>query len=45
MVRPGDTLELETTIIRSKGPVGVGEAIATVNGKLAAKAELTFAVK
>ena len=45
MVRPGDTLELETTIIRSEGPVGVGEAIATVNGKLAAKAELTFAVK
>ena len=45
MVRPGDTLELETTIICSKGPVGVGEAIATVNGKLAAKAELTFAVK
>ena len=45
MVRPGDTLKLETTIIRSKGPVGVGEAIATVNGKLAAKAELTFAVK
>ena len=45
MVRPEDTLELETTIIRSKGPIGVGEAIATVNGKLAAKAELTFAVK
>lgn len=45
MVRPGDVLELETTIIRSKGPVGVGEAIARVNGKLAAKAELTFALK
>lgn len=45
MVRPGDTLELETTIIRCKGPIGVGEAIATVNGKLAAKAVLTFAVK
>ena len=45
MVRPGDTLELETTIIPSKGPVGVGEAIAKVNGKLAAKAELTFALK
>ena len=45
MVRPGDTLELETTIIRSNGPVGVGEAIAKVNGKLAAKAELTFALK
>ena len=45
MVRPGDTLELVSTIIRGKGPVGVGEAIAKVNGKLAAKAELTFALK
>lgn len=45
MVRPGDTLELETAIIRSKGSVGVGKATATVNGKLAAKAELTFALK
>ena len=45
MVHPGDILELETKIIRCKGPVGVGEAIARVNGKLAAKAELTFALK
>ncbi len=44
MVRPGDVLVLETKILRTKGPIGVGEAVATVNGKLAAKAELTFAI-
>jgi len=43
-VVPGDVLILETRIIKQKGPVGVGEAIATVNGKVAAKAELTFAI-
>lgn len=37
-------LLLETEIIRAKGPVGIGSARATVNGKLAARAELTFAV-
>ena len=62
MVRPGDTLELETTIIRSKGPpgdqlellcaltaqhgsVGFGSAEALVDGEVACKAELTFALK
>lgn len=44
MVRPGDVLTLETQIIRTKGPIGVGEAVATVDGKLVAKAELTFAI-
>ena len=44
MVVPGDTLKLEVRIIKRKGPIGVGEAIATVDGKLAAKGELTFAV-
>lgn len=44
MVKPGDKLKLETKIIRQMGPVGVGEAIATVDGKVAAKAELTFMV-
>lgn len=43
-VRPGDKLRLETRIIRQKGPVGIGEAIATVDGKVAVKAELTFMV-
>lgn len=44
MVRPGEVLTLETQIIRTKGPIGVGEAVATVDGKLVAKAELTFAI-
>ncbi len=44
MVVPGDRLKLELKIIKRKGPIGVGEAIATVDGKLAAKGELTFAV-
>ena len=44
MVRPGDVLTLETQIIRTKGPIGVGEAVATVDGRLVAKAELTFAI-
>ena len=44
MVLPGDKLKLEVKIIKQKGPIGVGEAIATVDGKLAAKGELTFAI-
>lgn len=44
MVVPGDTLKLEVRIIKQKGPIGIGEAIATVNGKIAAKGELTFAI-
>ena len=44
MVVPGDRLKLEVKIIKQKGPIGVGEAIASVNGKIAAKGELTFAL-
>ena len=44
MVVPGDKLKLEVKIIKQKGPIGVGEAIATVDGKIAAKGELTFAI-
>ncbi len=44
MVVPGDRLKLEVKIIKRKGPIGVGEAIATVNGNVVAKGELTFAV-
>ncbi len=44
MVVPGDRLKLEVNIIKQKGPIGVGEAIATVNEKLVAKGELTFAI-
>ncbi len=43
-VMPGDVLMLETTIIKVKGPVGVGRAVAIVNGEKTAEAELTFAI-
>lgn len=43
-VIPGDKLKLECEIIKRKGPVGIGKAVATVDGKLAASAELTFMI-
>lgn len=43
-VVPGDKLKLEVKIIKRKGPIGIGEAIATVDGKVTAKGELTFAI-
>lgn len=43
-VVPGDVLMLELEIIKQKGPVGIGSAKATVNGKVAVSAELTFAI-
>lgn len=43
-VVPGDVLTLELEITKQKGPVGIGSAKATVNGKVAIQAELTFAV-
>ena len=44
MVVPGNRLKLEVKIIKRKGPIGVGQAIATVNDKIVAKGELTFAI-
>ena len=43
-VVPGDVLTLETEIIRQKGPIGVGKAVAFVDGKTVCIAELTFAI-
>ena len=43
-VVPGDKLKLETKIIKQKGPLGIGEAIASVDGKVVASAELTFMI-
>lgn len=43
-VVPGDKLRLETRIIKRKGPVGVGEAIASVDGRIVVRAELTFMI-
>lgn len=44
-VKPGDQLRLEVEIIRMKGPIGKGKGIATVDGKVACEAEITFAIK
>ena len=41
---PGDKVRLETRIIKQKGPVGVGEAVASVDGKTVVTAELTFMI-
>ena len=41
---PGDKVKLETKIIKQKGPVGIGEATASVDGKVVLTAELTFMV-
>ena len=43
-VAPGDKLRLETKIIRRKGPVGIGSAVASVDGEVAVEAELTFMI-
>ncbi len=43
-VKPGDQLRLEVEIVRLKGPIGKGKAIATVDGEVACEAELTFAL-
>ena len=43
-VMPGDKLELECEIIKIKGPIGIGKALATVDGKKACEAEIMFAI-
>ena len=43
-VVPGDVLTLELEIIKQKGPIGMATAKATVDGKVAVTAEMTFAV-
>lgn len=43
-VVPGDVLVLEVEIVKVKGPIGIGKGTATVDGRLAASAEITFAI-
>ena len=45
IVEPGDELELTCDLDRVRGPVGRGKATATVEGELAARGTLTFAVQ
>mgnify|MGYP001454432694 FL=1 len=44
-VKPGDTLTLEVTFTRLKGPIGKGRGIARVGDKVVAEGELTFALQ
>lgn len=44
-VLPGDQLELEVEITKTKGPIGKGQAIACVEDKIVAQGQLMFAVK
>ncbi|MEH7443436.1 3-hydroxyacyl-ACP dehydratase FabZ [Bacillus sp. JJ1122] len=44
-VKPGDQLRLEVEMVKLRGPIGKGKAIATVDGELACEAEITFAIK
>src|SRR5437867_11662641 len=45
IVEPGDELELECRLEQVRGPIGKGRARATVDGQLAARGTLTFAVE
>lgn len=44
IVRPGDLLELTCDLETVRGPIGKGKARATVDGQLAVRGTLTFAV-
>ena len=43
-VIPGDVLEMECVLTKRRGPVGIGECKALVDGQVACVAELTFAI-
>jgi 3-hydroxyacyl-[acyl-carrier-protein] dehydratase len=45
VVRPGDVLPLTCEVESVRGPVGRGKARATVDGELAVRGTLTFAVE
>ena len=45
LVEPGDELRLECALERVRGPIGRGRATARVDGDLAARGTLTFAVE
>lgn len=44
-VVPGDVLDLEVEIISQRGPIGVGKAVASVDGQKAVTCEIKFAVE
>lgn len=44
-VLPEDTVKLEVEMIKIRGSIGIGKALATVNGEKAVSAEISFALK
>lgn len=44
-VVPGDVLTLTVELTKIKGPIGVGKAVATVDGTVAASGEIMFAIQ
>jgi 3-hydroxyacyl-[acyl-carrier-protein] dehydratase len=43
-VRPGDQLRLEVEMVRFRGAVGKGKAVATVDGELVCETDIMFAL-
>jgi len=43
-VVPGDTLRIEVEITKQRGPIGFGNATASVNGEIAVVGEIKFAI-
>ena len=45
VVRPGDQMIIEVVLEKIRGSVGLGKAVATVDGKKACTAEITFMIE
>ncbi|WP_409252228.1 3-hydroxyacyl-ACP dehydratase FabZ [Bacillus salacetis] len=43
-VKPGDQLRLEVEMVRFRGAIGKGKAVATVDGEVACETEMMFAL-
>jgi 3-hydroxyacyl-[acyl-carrier-protein] dehydratase len=44
VVKPGETLTLTVELVKLRSSIGIGMAVATVDGEKAASAEITFAI-
>jgi 3-hydroxyacyl-[acyl-carrier-protein] dehydratase len=44
LVKPGETLDLECEVVAVRGPIGKGKVRASVDGEVAVRGTLTFAV-
>ncbi|MDR1168884.1 MAG: 3-hydroxyacyl-ACP dehydratase FabZ [Heliobacteriaceae bacterium] len=45
IVRPGDRLDMEITLMKLKGPIGKSHAVGTVDGKVVVEADMTVCMK